>query len=80
MVVISAIWTAIVDIERLVGEWFLRMIIVNNDGRCGEECTHVATMAIETVAMIFPFQLTVRGGYRLFFYRQITTAALMERR
>jgi len=33
-------------------------------------------MAVETIAMVFAFQLTVRGGHRLFFYRQITTAAL----
>ena len=79
MVVISAIGTTVVDIECLVREWFLRTIAVNNDGLRKGEWTHVAAMAIKTIAVIFPFELTVRGGYRLFLYRQIATAALMGR-
>jgi len=78
VVVVSTIGTAVVDVECLIGEWFLRAIIISNGGGCPGRCAHVTAMAIETIAMIFAFQLSVGGGYCLFFYRQITTTALVE--
>lgn len=80
MVVVGAIRAAVVDVEGFIREWFLQTIIVNNNegGRAGT-CAHVAAMAVETITMIFAFQLAVRRGHCLFFDRQITTTALIEK-
>lgn len=73
---VGAVRSAVVDVECLIGEWFLHTVVVSDDAVRAGGRTYVATMTVKTIAMVFAFQLTVRGGHRLLFYRQITTAAL----
>lgn len=77
MVVVSAVRLAIIDIKCLIGEWFLQTVVISDDQGCGCKLAYVATVAAETIAMIFAFQLAVGGGYRLLLYRKIAAAALI---
>ena len=75
MVVVVAVRLAVVDVECFVGKWFLEGIISGyRDVKIKE--AYVATLTVEAITVIFPFQLAVGGGHCLFLNREITTAAL----